>query len=107
MPHYWSELFLLAFQLFEPDSPEYTVLQDQIVAVENIIFNEKELRAGLSLYDIEMAIESNPDYYAYFERHDGHQVTKFDVERELNKIKQWIYSEVRVRAVTRKFRRFR
>jgi hypothetical protein len=107
MPHYWSELFLLAFQLFEPDSAEYTVLQDQIVAVENIIFNKKEIQAGLSLYDIEMAIESNPDYYAYFERSDGNQVTKFDVERELNKIKQWIYSEVRVRAVTRKFRRFR
>jgi len=100
-------LFLLAFQLFEPDSPEYKVLQDQIVAIEDIVFDKNEIKAGLSLYDIEMATESNPDYYAYFERSDGNQVTKFDVERELNKIKQWIYAEVRVRAITRKFRRFR
>ena len=107
LPHYWSELFLLAFQLFEPDSPEYNVLQENIMAIESLVFDEKEMKAGVSLYDIEMAIESNPDYYAYFETSSGNRVTKFDVERELNKIKQWIYAEVRTRASTRRFRRFR
>jgi len=107
MPHYWSELFLMAFQLFDPASEEYAKLQEMIRKVEQMVFDEEQLKAGMSLYDIEMAIESNPDYYAYFEKSDGTQITKFDIERELNKIKSWIYEKVREKSVGRKFQRFR
>jgi len=107
MPHYWSELFLMAFQLFDPASEEYAKLQEMIRKVEQMVFDEEQLKVGMSLYDIEMAIESNPDYYAYFEKSDGTQITKFDIERELNKIKSWIYEKVREKSVGRKFQRFR
>jgi hypothetical protein len=53
-----------------------------------------------------MAIESNLDYYAYFQREDGVIVTKFDVERELEKIKGWLYEKVRQRAQGKRFSRF-
>jgi len=59
------------------------------------------------LYDIEMAIESNPDYYAFFERDDGTKISKFDIERRLNRIKEWIYTKVRVRSEGRRFARTR
>ena len=107
LPHYYSELFLLSFQLFPPDSPEYAVLQDAIREIERLVLEEDQLAAGQSLYDIEMAVESNPDYYSFFCKDDGSVVTKFDVERELNKIKAWIYSRVRELAIGRKFQRFR
>jgi hypothetical protein len=107
LPHYWSELFMLSFQLFDPTSEQYAELQQMIRDVEELILSPPQVGAGLSLYDIEMAFESNPDYYAYFERDDGVQVTKFDVERELSKIKSWIYQHVRVQAVGRKFQRYR
>lgn len=98
----------MAFQLFDPTSEEYKELQDMIVDVEATVFNQDDLDAGLSLYDIEMAIESNPDYYAFFQREeDGETITKFDVERKLNVIKVWIYLKVRERSVGRKFNRFR
>jgi hypothetical protein len=73
--------------------------EDGIVWVERII-------GKMSLYDIEMAIESNLDYYAYFQREDGIIVTKFDVERELEKIKGWLYEKVRQRAQGKRFSRF-
>jgi hypothetical protein len=60
-----------------------------------------------SLYDIEMACESNPDYYSYFEKSDGMQVTKFDVERKLDVIRKWLYSKVRERSQGRRFQKFR
>jgi hypothetical protein len=107
LPHYYSELFLLAFQLFPPQSEDYAVLQDAIREVEAMVLDEDELAGGISLYDIEMAIESNPDYYSFFARGDGSIVTKFDVERELNKVKAWIYGRVREQATGRKFQRFR
>ena len=107
LPHYWSELLNLSFQLFEPSSEEYAVLQEMIREVEEMVLDENQITAGLSFYDIDMAIESNQDYYSYFERTDGIQVSKFDVERELSKIKAWIFSNVRVRASGRKFQRFR
>jgi hypothetical protein len=78
-----------------------------IQQIEQMVLNEDQLRAGHSLYDIEMASESNADYYSYFEKDDGTIVTKFDVERELSKIKAWIYAHVREKAVGRKFLRFR
>jgi hypothetical protein len=97
----------VSFQLFPPDSEEYAVLQEAIRDIEKMVLEENQLEAGMSLYDIEMALESNPDYYSYFAKDDGSVVTKFDVERELNKIKAWIYSKVRELAIGRKFMRYR
>jgi hypothetical protein len=91
--------------LLDPGTEEYEVLKDAIKNVEAIVFMPEEIDLGLSLYDIEMSMESNLDFFSYFERPDGVQVSKFDVERELNKIKQWIYSIVRQKASTRRFRR--
>lgn len=107
MPHYWSELFLMAFQLFDPASDEYEDLQKMIFDVELTVFDDDQIENGASLYDIEMALESNPDYFAFFEKDDGSTITKFDIERKLNKIKAWIYGEVRKRAIGRKFQRYR
>jgi hypothetical protein len=82
-------------------------LKKMISDVEKIVLSDDQLDAGFTLYDIEMAIESNPDYYAYFESEDGRFITKFDIERELNKIKTWIYERVRFRASQRRFSKFR
>ena len=89
---------------------EKMVLETEVVPQEQedgtIIWIER-IVGRLSLYDIEMAIESNPDYYAYFTRQDGRVVTKFDIERELDKIKKWLFNKVRGRAEQRRFSRFR
>ena len=120
LPHYWSELILLAEQLLEPDERlelheklfdvEKMVLETEIVPREQgdgtMLWVER-IKGNLSLYDIEMAIESNPDYYCYFERPDGSKVTKFDVERELDRIKKWLYGLVRDRSKGRRFMRYR
>lgn len=106
MPHYWSELFTLSFQLFEDD--ELTELKFMIKVVEELVFTDDEVKNGLSLYDLEMAIESNADYYSYFEREDnGRAVSKFEIERNLNRIKVWIFERVRMKAQQRRFARFR
>lgn len=97
----------MAFQLFPPDSEEYAALQEMVRDIEETVFNEEQIDAGYSLYDIEMLLESNPDYYAYFKKDNGSIVTKFDVERQLNKIKAFIYAKVRERATGRKFQRYR
>jgi hypothetical protein len=107
MPHYYSELFVISFQLFDPGSEEFEQLQLMIQAIEQMVLDDNQLSAGMSLYDVEMAIESNPDYYAFFEKADGTTVTKFDIERELSKIKSWIYGKVRERAVGRKFVKYK
>ncbi len=60
----------------------------------------------LSLYDIEMAMESNNDYNAFFVN-KGVKVTKFDVERKLNKIKQYVFNIIRETATKRRFKRAR
>lgn len=120
MPHVWSEMILLAEQLLSPEEREELhrrifevekmVLETEVVPKEQpdgtVVWVER-IKGDLSLYDIEMAIESNPDYYCYFERPDGQKVTKFDVERQLNKIKSWLYEKVRARAQGRRFQRFR
>ena len=120
MPHYWSELILLADQLLNNEERdqlrkmifevECLVLETEVIPKEqedgSILWVER-IKGRLSLYDIEMAIESNPDYYAYFQREDGRIITKFDVERELDKIKKWLYNMVRVRAQGRRFQKFR
>lgn len=120
MPHYWSELVMLAEQLL--DNEERKELMRMIFEVEKMVFETeivpRELEDGrliwverihgrLSLYDIEMALESNPDYYAYFERQDGRTISKFDIERELNRIKKWLYDKVRDRSQSRRFSRMR
>jgi len=120
MPHYWSNLIMLAMQLLTPEEREE--LNQKIFDVEKLVLEtemvRRELSDGssvwverikgrLSLYDIEMASESNPDFYSYFERPDGTQVSKFDVERQLNNIKGWLYEQVRDRSQGRRFTRFR
>lgn len=97
----------MSFQLFDPKSPEYEELQQMIAEVEWYVLDEDQIDAGYSLYDIELAMESNQDYYCYFERSDGGVVTKFDIERRLNNIKSWLYAHVRSRATSRKFQRYR
>jgi predicted Zn-ribbon and HTH transcriptional regulator len=60
----------------------------------------------MSLYDIEMALESNQDYNSYMRRY-GVKISKFDIERRLNTIKEWIYGKVREKSVGRRFKRFK
>ena len=111
---------MLAHQLL--DESERRDLIEKIFNVEKLVFETELIRretpAGkaywaerikgrLSLYDIEMAIESNPDYYAFFERDDGTKISKFDIERELNRVKGWIYEKVRIRSHGRRFNRYR
>ena len=120
MPHYWSELILLANQLLDDD--ERYELRKRIFEVEKLVLETEvvpktlpdgkmiwveRIKGNLSLYDIEMAIESNADYFAYFERSDGLKITKFDVERKLNSIKSWLYDKVRERSSNRRFSRMR
>lgn len=117
-PHYWSELLLLAEQLLSPE--ERNELHEMIFNVERMVLETEivpknidgkfmwveRIIGELSLYDIEMAIESNPDYYAYFQKENGVLISKFDVERELDKIKKWLFDRVRQRAQGRRFTRF-
>lgn len=120
IPHYWSELILLADQLLSAEERlelykmifdiEKMVLETEMVSEEQengeVIWVEK-VRGQLSLYDVEMAIESNPDYYAYFEKDDGTVISKFDIERKLDKLRKWLYEKVRSRAQGRRFNKFR
>jgi hypothetical protein len=119
-PHYWSQLILLAEQLLSPE--ERITLNEMIFEVEKMvleteIFPERDeegnivwverIRGELSLYDIEMSMESNADYYGYFQKDDGTLITKFDVERKLDKIRKWIYEQVRIRSMNKRFNRMR
>ena len=118
IPHYFSELFITAEQLLTPEEKEQLhemqfevekmVLETQMnpKEIDGKIVWVEEVTGELSMYDIEMAMESNPDYYGYFEKDDGTRVTKFDVERKLNKIKQWIYERVLEKAQNTRFKRF-
>ena len=104
------------------DDEEREELHDRIFNVERMVLETeripRQMAEGtvlwvertlgrLSLYDIEMAIESNPDFYAYFERPDGLKVTKFDIERELSRLKAWLFEKVRERSSNRRFNRLR
>ena len=118
MPHYWSELILLAQQLI---SEEQRIKLDELIHdVEKMVLETKRVReetpdgrviwktvvkGDASIYDIEMALESNADYFAYFEKEDGTIVTKFDVERKLDKLRKWLYTEVRIRSQNKRFSR--
>jgi hypothetical protein len=118
MPGYWSQLFTVATQLLDAD--ELVEMERKITKVEMLVngvdrkveitedgeVNIVETSKGrLTLYDIEMAFESNPDYYAFFEREDGVKVTKFDIERELDKIRKWVFLKVKDRAYNMRFTR--
>lgn len=118
MPHYFSTLLTYATQLLEDQEiREMEMMIGRVEAMVNgierfMIQNDdgtiqiRERPAGnMTLYDIEMAMESNPDYYSYFERPDGKKVTKFDVERELDKIRKWVFLKVKERAYQTRFTR--
>lgn len=117
-PHYWSRLILLAEQLLDPHEKEELhamlfeiekmVLETEVVPRETpdgkIEWFERP-RGEMSFYDIEMAIESNADYYCFFEKEDGTKVTRFDVERSLDRVRKWLFSKVLERAKGRRFMR--
>jgi hypothetical protein len=113
-------MILLADQLLTPE--ERLELYKMIFEVEKMVLEThmvqeetddgesvwvEKVKGELSLYDVEMCMESLADYYAYFEREDGTTVTKFDVERKLNGIKRWLYDKVRQRSQGRRFNKFR
>lgn len=119
-PHYWSQFILLAEQLLTDEEREE--LRQRIFDIEKMILETEviperdqegkiiwveRIRGELSLYDIEMAFESNQDYYAYFEKDDGTRVTKFDIERRLDALRKWIFDKVREKAANRRFTRMR
>lgn len=140
VPHYWSELFILAKQLLEDEEEKRMFVM--VTALEHYVLEEEHwynvfvckkcdhswqtendwfefetcLKCGSynivlvkerhSLYDIEMALESNKDFTAYFTRY-GQQIYKFDVERRLNKIKEWIFVLVKQKSSQRRFKRWR
>jgi hypothetical protein len=90
---------------------EKLVLETEFVPVEDeetgkLLWVER-VKGERSLYDIEMALESNLDYYAFFEKEDGSIVTKFDVERKLDRMRKFLYEIVRNKAVGRRFQKFR
>jgi DNA-directed RNA polymerase subunit RPC12/RpoP len=57
-----------------------------------------------SLFDIEFAMESIRDYGAFFDRY-GEHISKFDVERKLIKIKNWVWEIISEVGSKRRFRR--
>jgi predicted Zn-ribbon and HTH transcriptional regulator len=67
-------------------------------------YDAKLVQERHSLYDIEMAIESNRDFTAFFNRY-GAKIYKFDIERKLNKIKEWVFVIVKEKAQSRRFTR--
>ena len=118
MPGYWSQLFTVATQLLDAD--ELVEMEKMITKVEMLVNGEERKveimedgsvnivsvpKGRLTLYDIEMAYESDPDYYACFEREDGIKVTVFDIERELDKIRKWLFLKVKDRAYGMRFTR--
>jgi len=66
----------------------------------------KLLQDRHTLYDIEMAIESNPDYTSFFKRYST-DIYKFDIERKLDAIRRWVFRIIKERASNRRFRRFK
>ena len=109
---------MLAQQLLSED--QRVKLNELIYDVEKMVLETKRVReetpdgkvvwktvvkGDASIYDIEMALESNPDYFSYFEKEDGTIITKFDVERKLDKLRKWVFEEVRIRSQNKRFTR--
>jgi hypothetical protein len=104
MPHYYSELFLLANQLLEGE--DNVQLHLMIEQIERLCLSVDERKKGLVFYDVEMMIESSQDYSAYFEHDNGKRVYKLDVDRELSKIKVFIFDKVKEIGSQRRFSKF-
>jgi len=115
-PMYWSTFFWLCSQLLTVE--QMKELEQRLGKVEMLVNGKerfieklsngeiiiKERPAGsLSTYDIEMAFNSSDDYYAFFERPDGVKITKFDIEREFDKIRKWVFLIVREKAYNTRF----
>jgi len=104
MPHYYSELFLLANQLLEGE--DNVQLHLMIENIERMCLSIDERKKGLVFYDVEMMLESSQDYSSYFEHDDGKRVYKLDVDRELSKIKSFIFDKVKEIGSQRRFSKF-
>jgi hypothetical protein len=118
LPHYYSMLLSLSVQLLNDD--EIAEMERMIGKVEMMVNGEERRlvmgddgephivvtsKGEYTLYDIEMVFESHQDYYAFIERDDGVRITRFDVERELDKIRKFIYMKVKQRALSMRFTR--
>jgi len=104
IPHFYSELFLLANQLL--DGEDNIQMHLMIEQIEKLCLSLDERKKGLIFYDVEMMLESSMDYSAYFEHDDGKRVYKLDVDRELSKIKVFIFDKVKEKASKRRFSKF-
>lgn len=89
---------------------EKMVLETDVMPVKQedgaMVWVER-IRGELSLYDIEMAVESNADYYGFFQKEDGTIISKFDVERRLDKVRKFVYECLRRHAEGMRFNRGR
>jgi hypothetical protein len=89
---------------------EKMVLETDVMPVKQedgkMVWVER-IRGELSLYDIEMATEANADYYAFFQKEDGAIISKFDVERRLDKVRKYVYECLRKHAEGMRFNRGR
>jgi hypothetical protein len=117
-PHYYSQMILVAEQLLTVEEREELnqmifevekmVLETEVMPVKQedgkIIWVER-IRGELSLYDVEM--ESLADYYAFFQKEDGTIISKFDVERRLDKVRKYVYGCLRTHAEGMRFNRGR
>lgn len=119
-PHYYSQLVTIAEQLLTQEEREE--LNEMIFEVEKLVLETEvvpkdvgngqvvwveRIRGEMSLYDVEMALESNNDYYSYFQKEDGVIISKFDVERQLDKIRKYVYECLRRHAEGMRFTRMR
>jgi len=119
-PHYYSQLIIVAEQLLTPEEREE--LNQMIFDIEKMVLETdvmpvkqedgkmvwvERIRGELSLYDIEMATEANADYYAFFQKEDGAIISKFDVERRLDKVRKYVYECLRKHAEGMRFNRGR
>ena len=136
-PSYYSELVMLAFQIFSED--ELLYLQNMIYELEDFVLDAEDImykyyceicnkkfacrrlldfcpkcksimkmyHVGKNLFDIELLMGSTNDYTSYHEKKDGSQITKFDIEHRLNDIKRWVFGMIRMKAQGRRFKRVR
>jgi Zn finger protein HypA/HybF involved in hydrogenase expression len=68
--------------------------------------NLKIIAERKSFFDIELSIESNRDFSAFFMKYHK-KVSKTEIEHRLNSVKQWIMSVVKEISSKRRFKRFR
>jgi hypothetical protein len=115
-PNYFTELILLARQMIDYEEEEELramlfevqrkVLETKIVPAEDRFGNTvwvERLSGPQTFYDIDMAMGQNDDCYAYFEKEDGTKVSRFEIERDMEDIRRWVYGKVRKRAMAMRF----